>query len=69
MSKNERIRKFGIIQTLADEKGVKLSAVAKDLGFHVALFSDWKSGKSMPKADKLIKIANYFDIPLEKLIA
>lgn len=25
-------------------------------------FSDWKSGKSMPKTDKLIRIAEYFGV-------
>jgi len=43
-------------------------AVAKDLGFSPTLFSDWKTGKSKPKADKLKKIADYFGVNIEYLI-
>lgn len=29
------------------------------------LFSDWKSGKSCPKADKIKKLADYFGVSIE----
>lgn len=48
-------------------KGKEITAyrVAKDLGLTPTVFSDWKSGKSKPKVDKLKKIADYFDVSIE----
>ncbi len=39
--------------------------VAKSTGISASTFTDWKNGRSAPKADKLRKIAGYFDVPLE----
>lgn len=36
--------------------------VAKNTGISQAVFSKWKSGISNPKADKLLKIADYFGV-------
>lgn len=58
----KRKASFLKMQALADARGISLYKVAKDLEFPRSLFSDWKSGKSMPKTDKLIKIADYFGI-------
>lgn len=53
---------------LLEEKDVTAYRVAKDLELSPSLFSDWKSGKSKPKADKLKKIADYFGVSVESLI-
>ena len=50
---------------LLDARGCTTYKVAKDLGCSPTLFSDWKSGKSNPKADKLKKIADYFGVTIE----
>ena len=39
--------------------------VAKATGIPNSTFTDWKNGRSSPKADKLIKIADYFGISLD----
>lgn len=39
--------------------------VAKETGLHPTVFSDWKSGKSCPKADKIKKLADYFGVSIE----
>jgi hypothetical protein len=39
--------------------------VAKETGLYPTLFSDWKSGKSCPKADKIKKLADYFGVSIE----
>lgn len=62
MTKEQRVSSFQKVEALANAKGVSLYKVAKELGFPRALFSDWKSGKSMPKTDKLIKLSNYFGV-------
>lgn len=47
------------------KKNVTAYRVAKDTGLSSTLFSEWKSGKSNPKADKLKKIADYFGVSIE----
>ena len=42
--------------------------VAKATGIPASTFSDWKSGRSTPKAEKLKKIAAFFDVSIEELI-
>lgn len=39
--------------------------VSKDTGIYSTLFSDWKSGKSKPKVDKIKILADYFGVPIE----
>ena len=53
---------------LCEKRNVTPYRVAKECGFSGVSLSDWKSGKSQPKIDKLLKIANYFGIGVEKLI-
>jgi transcriptional regulator with XRE-family HTH domain len=50
---------------LRNQKGVSDYRVAKDTGIPKSTFSDWKSGKSKPKVDKLMILAKYFDVPIE----
>lgn len=42
--------------------------VAKATGVAQATLSDWKSGRSTPKIDKLMKIADYFGVDVSVLI-
>lgn len=42
--------------------------VSKTTGIAQSTLSDWKSGKSVPKADKLQKIADFFGVPVEYLM-
>ncbi|MBQ8331898.1 MAG: helix-turn-helix domain-containing protein [Clostridia bacterium] len=42
--------------------------VAKSTGISASTFSDWKSGRSVPKADKLMRIAEHFGVSLEYLL-
>ena len=49
---------------LLDERGITTYRVAKDTGIHQAMFCDWKSGKSSPKTENLVKIAKYFGVPI-----
>ena len=52
-------------EQLVKERGVTAYRVAKDIGLAPTVFSDWKSGKSKPKVDKLKKIADYFGVTVE----
>jgi len=59
---------FKKYEKLLSEKGITSYQVSKDKGIPTATLSDWKNGRSVPKLDKLIKIANYFDVTLEEFI-
>lgn len=38
--------------------------VAKETGIAQSVLSDWKTGRSTPKLDKLQKLADYFGVPI-----
>lgn len=59
---------YEIFRELCDEKGVTPYRVGKDTGISRSIFSDWKNGRSVPKADKLKKIADYFGVPVTVFI-
>lgn len=42
--------------------------VSKDTGIAENIFSYWKSGRSTPKLDKLIILADYFGVPITYFI-
>lgn len=50
---------------LLKERNLKSSDVARATGISNATFSDWKHGRSVPKFDKLVKIADFFSVPVE----
>lgn len=50
---------------LLSERNIKSVDVARATGIYTSTFSDWKSGRSNPKIDKLQKIATYFNVPVE----
>lgn len=41
--------------------------VSRNTGIPPSTFSDWKKGKSKPKHEKMMKIANYFNVNVEWL--
>lgn len=53
---------------LIEREGVTPYRVAKDTGIPQSTLSDWKAGRSTPKLKKLVKISNYFRVPVEYFI-
>lgn len=51
-------------EKLLDERNVTAYQVSKATGIYTSTFSDWKSGRSKPKMEKLQKIADYFGVPV-----
>lgn len=39
--------------------------VSKETGIAQSVLSDWKTGRSKPKFDKLLILAKYFGVPVE----
>lgn len=50
---------------LRDSKGLTDYKVALDTGITKSTFTDWKTGRSKPKFEKLAKIAEYFGVPVD----
>lgn len=57
--------KYEFYRIIADKLGVTDYKVAKDTGIAQETLSSWKKGKYVPKMDKLEKIADYFDVPID----
>ena len=58
---------YEIYQRLLDEKGLKNADVARATGISNMTLSDWKRGKSVPKSDKMRKIAEYLNVSADYL--
>lgn len=50
---------------LLDKTNKTTYQVAKDTGIKQNVFSNWKTGRSNPKVDKLKILADYFGVPIE----
>ena len=50
---------------LRDKKHVTDYRVSVDTGITKSTFTDWKSGRSKPKMDKLSIVADYFGVSIE----
>jgi len=59
---------YEIFSRLLEERGVKAADVCRGTGLPSSLFSEWKRGKSTPKADKMKKIADYFGVTVDYLM-
>lgn len=52
-------------ENLCKKRGVTPYKVSRDTGIATATLSDWKNGRSKPKADKLKLLADYFNVSIE----
>lgn len=59
---------YASFEKLLRSHGVTVYQVSKATGISASTFSDWKSGRSTPKADKLTRIADYFAVGLDELL-
>ena len=55
---------FRKLENLVERDGVSFYALGKEIGFPSSFFSEWKRGKMMPKADKLIVLAEHFKVKI-----
>lgn len=59
------IESFQKLEKLAEKEGISFYALGKVTGLPTSFFSEWKRGKMMPKADKLMILADYFGVTIE----
>lgn len=50
---------------LLEKREVTAYRVSKETGIPANTFTDWKTGRSKPKFDKLMALAKYFEVPVE----
>lgn len=55
---------YEIFLSLLNKNKTTAYQVSKATGIPQNTFSDWKKGRSTPKIDKLKKIADYFNVPV-----
>lgn len=55
---------YKVFEQLLEEKNVSTADVARATGISKSTFSSWKNGTTVPKADKLFLIAQYFGQPM-----
>ncbi|UOO37242.1 helix-turn-helix transcriptional regulator [Oscillospiraceae bacterium CM] len=55
------------LDILLRSRGMTPYKLAKDVGMSQSSLSEWKRGNSIPKHEKLVKIARYFDVPVDWL--
>ena len=59
---------YGVFDNLLKTTGTTVYRVSKSTGISASTFSDWKSGRSVPKIDKIKLIADFFDVPIEYMM-
>ena len=59
---------YNIFEKLLKLNKTTVYRVSKDTGIAASTLSDWKSGRSVPKLDKIKLIADYFDVPLDYML-
>lgn len=53
---------------LMDAAGINQTQMAKYIGVSQGNIGDWKSGRSSPKSDALVKIADFFGVSTDYLL-
>ena len=56
---------YEVLEKLMQEHDERPADVSRATGVGQSTFSDWKRGKSFPKIDKLLKIANHYRITVD----
>ena len=59
---------YAAFEKLLKSHNVTVYQVTKATGISPSTFTDWKNGRSCPKADKLARIAEFFSISLDELL-
>ena len=60
--------RYEIFENLLKRHQTTVYRVSKATGISATTFTDWKNGRSTPKADKLKRVADYFGVSLEYML-
>lgn len=59
---------YSAFERLLKQSGATVYRVSKETGIAASTFTDWKNGRSSPKAEKLLRIAAFFGISLDEML-
>ena len=59
---------YSAFEQLLQIHGTTVYRVSKATGIAPSTFTDWKNGRSVPKADKLLRIAAHFHLSLDEML-
>lgn len=59
---------YNKFEELLKKKGITAYRVSKDTGISSNCFSQWKHGRTTPKTNILLKIAEYFGVTVEYFV-
>ena len=60
--------RYQIFEDLLKTHQTTVYRVAKETGISASTFTDWKNGRSVPKADKLKRVADHFGVSLSYML-
>jgi transcriptional regulator with XRE-family HTH domain len=69
MSREEKQHSFEKLEKLVVARKTTIYRLSESTGIARSTFSDWKHGKSMPKTDKLLKLAEYFGVTVDYFLS
>lgn len=55
-------------EVLREQRGLTSYRVSVDTGIPASTFSDWKSGRSNPGVEKLLRLAEYLNVDIRELM-
>lgn len=67
-NRKEMWKLFTDFEKLLKKHKTTIHRVAVETDIPPTVLYDWKRGRCTPKVDKMMKLADYFNVPLEKLI-
>lgn len=56
------------VRELRESKGIQQKELAVDLGVSQPTVSDWESGRKVPSAKSMAKLADYFGVSVDYLL-
>lgn len=59
---------YKIFKDLLKEKRISAYKVSKETGIPQSTFTDWRKGRSKPKVEKLLLIADFFNVDVRVFI-
>jgi transcriptional regulator with XRE-family HTH domain len=58
---------FDRVNSLMQERGITIKALAEGIGVSIGNVTDWRSGKAKPGTDAVIKMSRFFNVTTDYL--
>lgn len=56
------------LRRLRRERGLSLSALARQVGIHRTYLSRYEAGRTLPSTPSLLRLADHFEVPIDYLV-